>query len=193
MDAQGRTTEEGQLYTVETVALGEGIGFLSGITGADNLLPTDGVLRLGGDGRGAQHTRIEWQPPQPDWAAIAQSKRFRLSLTTPGLFEQGWLLPGMTAENGGYRWKTKEFSAHLVTASTARAETISGWDIASNQPKPALKAVSSGSVYWFDQFEGEVSALQKLVEHSLFSIDAYPDRKRRAEGFNSILIGAWRS
>lgn len=193
LDAQGRTTEEGQLYTVETVALGKGIGFLTGITGADNLLPADGILRLGGDGRGAQHSRIEWQPPHPDWAAIAQSKRFRLLLTTPGLFEQGWLLPGMTAQNGGYLWKTNEFSAHLVTASTARAETISGWDIANNQPKPALKAVSSGSVYWFDQFEGEVSALQKLVEHGLFFIDTYPDRKRYAEGFNAILIGAWRS
>ncbi|PPD18458.1 MAG: type III-B CRISPR module-associated protein Cmr3, partial [Methylobacter sp.] len=112
---------------------------------------------------------------------------------TPGLFKQGWLLHGMTVENGGYCWKTPDFSAHLVTPSTARAETISGWDIASNQPKPALRAVSTGSVYWFDQFEGEVSALQKLVEQSLFSIDAYPDRKRRAEGFNSILIGAWRS
>lgn len=201
LDAQGRTTEEGQLYTVETVALGEpiksgsapqfNVGFLTGIAGADNLLPADGVLRLGGDGRGAQHTRIEWQPPHPDWAAIAQSKRFRLLLTTPGLFEQGWLLPGMTAQNGGYLWKTNDFSAHLVTASTARAETISGWDIASNQPKPALKAVSSGSVYWFDQFEGEVSALQKLLEHSLFHIDAYPDRKRCAEGFNNIMIAAW--
>lgn len=203
LDAQGRTTEEGQLYTVETVALGEpvkpgsspqfNVGFLTGIAGAENLLPANGVLRLGGDGRGAQHTRIAWQPPQPDWDVIAQTKRFRLLLTTPGLFEQGWLLPGMLAQNGGYLWLTPDFSAHLVTASTARAETISGWDIASNQPKPALKAVSSGSVYWFDQFVGEVSALQKLVEHSLFHIDAYPDRKRCAEGFNTILIGAWPS
>ncbi|OQW66530.1 MAG: type III-B CRISPR module-associated protein Cmr3 [Proteobacteria bacterium ST_bin11] len=191
LDAQGRTTDDGQLYTVETVALAEDIGFLTGIAGAENLLPANGVLRLGGDGRGAQHSQIVWQPPQPDWELIAQTKRFRLLLTTPGLFEQGWLLPGMTAENGGYLWKTPDISAHLVTASTARAETISGWDIASNQPKPALKAVSSGSVYWFNQFEGDISALQKLVEHSLFHIDAYPDQKRCAEGFNNIMIAAW--
>ncbi|MFM8341005.1 MAG: type III-B CRISPR module-associated protein Cmr3 [Methylomonas sp.] len=191
LDAQGRTTDDGQLYTVDAVALSDGIGFLTGIAGAQNLMPDNGVLRLGGDGRGAQHSRVEWQPPQPEWDLIAQSKRFRLLLTTPGLFEQGWLLPGMTEENGNYRWRTNDFSANLVTVSTPRAETISGWDIAKNQPKPALKAVSTGSVYWFDQFEGEVTALHKLVEKGLFSIDANPDRKRSAEGFNNIIIAAW--
>jgi CRISPR-associated protein Cmr3 len=154
-------------------------------------MPANGVIRFGGDGRGAQQTRVEWQPPQPDWDVIAQSKRFRLLLSTPGLFEQGWLLPSMTEENGNYRWKTNDFSANLVTVSTPRAETISGWDIAKNQPKPALKSVSTGSVYWFDQFEGEVTALHKLVEKGLFSIDADPDRKRSAEGFNNIIIAAW--
>ena len=191
LDAQARTTDDGQLYTVDAIALSDGIGFLTGIAGAQNLMPNNGVLRLGGDGRGAQHSRVEWQPPQPDWDLIAQSKRFRLLLTTPGLFEQGWLLPGMTEENGNYRWRTSDFSANLVTVSTPRAETISGWDIAKNQPKPALKAVSTGSVYWFDQFEGEVTALHKLVEKGLFSIDANPDRKRSAEGFNNIIIAAW--
>jgi CRISPR-associated protein Cmr3 len=191
LDAQGRTTDDGQLYTVETVALADDIGFLTGIAGAENLMPANGVIRFGGDGRGAQQTRVEWQPPQPDWDVIAQSKRFRLLLSTPGLFEQGWLLPSMTEENGNYRWKTNDFSANLVTVSTPRAETISGWDIAKNQPKPALKAVSTGSVYWFDQFEGQISALKKLVENGLFSIDANPDKKRTAEGFNNIIIAAW--
>ncbi|PPD19349.1 MAG: type III-B CRISPR module-associated protein Cmr3, partial [Methylobacter sp.] len=45
LDAQGRTTEEGQLYTVETVALAEDLGFLTGAAGAENLLPANGVLR----------------------------------------------------------------------------------------------------------------------------------------------------
>jgi CRISPR-associated protein Cmr3 len=191
LEMQSRTTGEGQLYTVDAVALADGVGFVVGIKGANSLLPEKGVLRLGGDGRGARHIKLDWQALKPDWSAIEMSRRFRLVLTTPGLFEQGWLLPGMRQQNGAYLWQTPEFSAKLITASTSRAETISGWDIANNQPKPALKAVSTGSVYWFDQFEGEIMALQKLVEHGLFHLDAYPDDKRRAEGFNNIMIGLW--
>jgi CRISPR-associated protein Cmr3 len=190
LDAAGRTTIEGQLYTVDAVAMNENIGFLTGIDGADGLLQ-NGLLRLGGDGRGAQHSKIDWKPLQPDWDSISKTQRFRLALATPGLFEQGWLLPGMSKQADGFIWKTSEFSAHLVTASVSRAETISGWDLAENCPKPALKAVSTGSVYWFDRFEGDTQALCKLVEQSLSLISAYPDYKRCAEGFNNILIAEW--
>lgn len=191
LDAQARTTSDGQLYTVDAVALNPNIGFLAGVCGCGKLLPENGVLRLGGDGRAARHSAIEWQAPRSNWGQIEGDQRFKLLLSTPGLFKQGWLLPGMTAHDGGYIWKTADFSARLVTAAINRAETISGWDIAENKPKPALKAVSTGSVYWFDRFEGDVSALEKLVEKSLFDIDAYPDRKRRVEGFNNIQIGSW--
>lgn len=190
LDAAGRTTIEGQLYTVDAVAMNENIGFLTGIDGADGLLQ-NGLLRLGGDGRGAQHSKIDWKPLQPDWDSISKTQRFRLALATPGLFEQGWLLPGMSGQADGFIWQTKEFSAHLVTASVSRAETISGWDLAENCPKPALKAVSIGSVYWFDRFEGDTQALRKLVEQGLSLISAYPDNKRCAEGFNNIIIAAW--
>ncbi len=190
LDTGGRTTIEGQLYTVDAVALNDNIGFLTGIDGADGLLQ-NGLLRLGGDGRGAQHSKVNWEALQPDWDIITKTQRFRLVLATPGLFEQGWLLPGMTEQAGSFIWETPEFSAHLVTASISRAETISGWDMAENCPKPALKAVSTGSVYWFDHFEGDIQALGKLVDHGLSLINTYPDNKRCAEGFNNIFIAAW--
>jgi len=191
LDTAGRTTIESQLYTVDAIALDKHIGFLTGISGADGLMPDTGLLRLGGDGRGAEHLKIDWTPPQPDWDVITKTKRFRVALATPGLFEQGWLLPGISGHLDGFIWKTSEFSAHLVTASVSRADTISGWDLAENCPKPALKAVSTGSVYWFDRFEGNVQVLRKLVEQGLSSLSVYPDNKRHAEGFNTIFIAAW--
>lgn len=191
LDVAGRTTVEGQLYTVDALDMAKNIGFLTGVEGGAGLLPHNGLLRLGGDGRGAQYHKIDWRPLQPDWDIITETRRFRLALATPGLFEQGWLLPGMSEQVEGFIWKTPEFSAHLVTASVSRAETISGWDIAENRPKPALKAVSTGSVYWFDSFEGDTQALHKLVEQGLAVISGYPDKKRHAEGFNNIFIAAW--
>lgn len=193
LDAAGRTTADGQLYTVDAVAFAARMGFLIGIDGANALLGQSGVLRLGGDGRGAQHLKIEWDGKKllPDWNLIKENRRFRLALATPGLFEQGWLLPGMSEQNDGFIWQTNSFKAHLATASVSRSETVSGWDLAENCPKPALKAVSTGSVYWFDQFEGNVEELGKLVEQGLSQISDYPDKKRSAEGFNNIFIAAW--
>ena len=191
LDGTSRTAIKSQLYTVDTVAVEQNIGFLVGVDGADGLIPEQGILRLGGDGRGAEHVKLDWKLLEPDWRFIENSKRFRMCLTTPGLFEQGWLPPGIHEKNGQLNWEIGDFSAQLVSASVPRSGTVSGWDIAANKPKLAMKSVSAGSVYWFDQFEGDVAALGKLAREGLFSVSAYPDAKRRAEGFNNIMIAAW--
>ena len=40
-----------------------------------------------------------------------------------------------------------------------RLETVSGWDVARRQPKPALRAAPAGSVYWLDDFQGDPAAI----------------------------------
>jgi CRISPR-associated protein Cmr3 len=95
-----RSVEEGKLFSVNTVALEPGVGFLASIAAAD--LPADGLLRFGGDGRGARMHRVEVNWPRPDLASIARAKRARLVLTTPGLFERGWLPTGISDQNGAY-------------------------------------------------------------------------------------------
>ncbi|MDG4605631.1 MAG: type III-B CRISPR module-associated Cmr3 family protein, partial [Candidatus Contendobacter sp.] len=95
----------GMLYTAETVALRRtgrdaatgkdyhDVGLFVGVDGADGLIPQDGLLRFGGDGRGAAVTPCSVLPPEPDWPRIEREQRFRLILATPGLFERGWRLP----------------------------------------------------------------------------------------------------
>ncbi len=191
LEGAARTTIDGQLYTVDAVDMHPNLGFIAGISGAKQLLADRGILRFGGDGRGAAHSKIDWTMDNALPESIASDQRFRLMLTSPGLFAQGWLLPGMEKDGQDWLWKTQDFSARLVSASIARAETISGWDVANNTPKPALKAAGCGSIYWFDQFQGDKQALDKLVKQGLSAIGAYPDAKRIAEGFNSIMLAAW--
>lgn len=185
LEAGRATVVEGQLYTSEAVALHPDVGFLVRVAGAQGLLPSDGLLRFGGDGHAASLGACTAGLPSCDAAALAKAGRFRLLLTSPGIFADGWRLPG-TDDRG--RWHFHGASARLASAVLPRLETLSGWDIARRQPKAALRAVPAGSVYWLDDFQGDPAALDALTEQGL----ALDDAARRAEGFNNCLLAEWR-
>lgn len=180
-----RSAADGKLFTARAVALKDGVGFAVAASGAT--LPASASLRLGGDGRAAQlhSTPITW--PQPDYAAIAQAGRCRIVLTSPGIFLDGWRLPGMAADG---QLTLPGISACVVAASVNRAETVSGWNLAQRQPKAARKAAGSASVYWLDGLQATPEALGKLVAHGLW-LDPCEDAQRRAEGFNRLALAAW--
>ena len=71
-----------------------------------------------------------------------------------------------------------------------RAEVVSGWDLARWQPKPALRAAPTGSVWWLDELDATPDALRKLAETGLWR-EPCDDVARRAEGFNRIAIAAY--
>jgi CRISPR-associated protein Cmr3 len=191
MDSGTRSAEKGRIYTSEGVACIEGVGFLAGVQGAEGLLPHDGLIRFGGDGRGAAVALVSPFLPEPPWENIARDKRFRLVLSTPGIFPAGWVLPGFTLENGQWFLRDKSFSCRLVAAAVSRAGVVSGWDLAVQRPKTARRVAATGSVYWCDNFCGDIETLKQLQRNGLWDLAPAEDPARRAEGFNNILIAAW--
>lgn len=196
LNADSRTAETGLIYTTEGYAFipkdssFDETGFLVGIEGADNLLPESGFLRLGGDGRGAQYRRIEFQMREPSLKeAIRKDGRLRLILTTPGFFQDGWLPARVVRGDGEYRLHGGGFTARLACAAVPRREVISGWDLFQWKPKDAHRVVPVGSVYWFDDFQGDVNKLAEWVNGGLWADDA--DSQRKAEGFNNAHLAAW--
>jgi CRISPR-associated protein Cmr3 len=193
LDPIKRTAQEGRLYTTEGIAPHKDVGFLAVIYGADDLVPKNGLIRLGGDGRGARIEPCQTQLEEPDWDRIGREKRFRLILATPGLFENGWRLPGL-ADSGVWTGPAG-LSARLVSAAVARAQVVSGWDLAGRKPKPALRAAPAGSVYWFEAPDTDGSVLirelRSLVSEGLGCLSQYPDKTRIAEGFNNVMVANW--
>ncbi len=196
LNADARTAEEGQIYTTEGFAFSpqgqfSSTGFLIGIEGVANLLPDTGWLRLGGDGRSAQYRKVAFTAPTVANLPGAKN-RFRLLLQTPGLFSHGWLPEGVTELDGSYRLRGDGFSARLACAVLGRHEVVSGWDLYQWKPKPAQAAVPTGSVYWFDEFEGDADKLAAWVAKGFWPDDLNPlQQTRRAEGYNRALLGAW--
>jgi CRISPR-associated protein Cmr3 len=216
LNADARTAEEGQIYTTEgfafspkdeqTAAKFASTGFLVGLQGVADLMPLEGVLRLGGDGRSAHYRRVAFNPATQGFAdahlcgGISTSKgvtkpliRFRLILQTPALFAQGWLPESVTQqEDGSFHLQGNGFSARLACAALGRRDTVSGWDLFQWAPKPAQAAVPVGSVYWFDAFVGDAGKLAAWVNQGLWPQNLTPlQQSRRAEGYNRALLGAW--
>jgi len=184
LEAGKGTVAESQLYTSEAITLKPGVAFFAQLQGAERVVPQVGLLRFGGDGHAARIYSAECALPRLDSATLARAGRFRLLLTSPGIFPEGWQLPGLDEQQ---RWHFHGASAHLVCAAVPRLETVSGWDVARQQPKPALRVAPAGSVYWLDDFQGDAAALDALQRDGLPLSDA----ARRAEGFNACLLAHW--
>lgn len=201
LNTDARTAEEGQIYTTEGFAFSPpsdaglaafgSTGFLVGIQGVGKLLPDEGMLRLGGDGRSAHYRKVDFTAPKIS-NALGNKARFRLLLQTPALFSQGWLPEGVNEQNGSLQLQCDGFSARLACAALGRRETVSGWDLYQWKPKPAQATVPAGSVYWFDEFTGDADKLAAWVANGLWPDDPVKlQTARRAEGYNRALLGAW--
>ncbi len=186
LDAGIGSVEKGRLYTAQAVAMNPDTGFLAVVEGAEP--PADGLVRLGGDGRGAALSpAAEDALPRPDYAALAKAGRARLVLTSPGIFPDGWRLPGMS-EDG--RWRCGEVAARVVCAAVPRHGVISGWDLVKRHPKPAERTAPTGAVYWLEGLQATPQALETLAREGLW-LESGPDPARRAEGFNGCEFTAW--
>ncbi|MGQ9859911.1 MAG: type III-B CRISPR module-associated Cmr3 family protein [Thermodesulfobacteriota bacterium] len=207
MNSDLRTVETGKLFTTEAIRLLKKTSFLLGVEGADAVLPSSGLLRLGGDGRGA-HVESAVSCDPTEWVDIAQiqkSGRFRLILSTPGVFPGGWLPVGVDPKDHRLEWSLEgaNMTAKLVSAVLGRFDVISGWDLAREQPKTAQRVVPAWSVYWFDEVGGAVEkVLKRVLRGGLWEVsrslleppeteEALLWAERKAEGFNNVLIGVW--
>lgn len=198
LEASTRRAADGRLFSVQAVAMREGVGFLAAIAGAHP--PKEGMVRLGGDGRAAAVHGIDyvWLEPEDYYAAIATCRRCRLVLTTPGLFPHGWLptgaVPEQSRDNGAIRFALHGVTGWIVSAAVPRFEVVSGWDLAAlngrGRPKPALRAAPTGSVYWIEDLQATPEALRKLAAHGLWN-EPCENPTRRAEGFNRFTFAAY--
>ena len=185
LDPVSGTVAQGRLFSSECITFRKDIGFLVGIDGCE--VPGAGMLRWGGDGRGARMTKATPTFEMIDVESVLAARACRFILLTPGIFDGGWRLPGMD-ENGDF--SLGGINGRVVCASVARGGVVSGWDLATRRPKLATKVCPSGSVFWIEDLNGSPKALRKLVSHGLWPTANY-DASRRAEGFNRFLIGRY--
>lgn len=165
LDQSTRTAEEGRLYflTFNRLQNSSGKRLKIGVTyNAPWQLKSAGLMRLGGEGKMARYSdTTSLTPKMPEIA----TKQFKLYLATPAFFSNGWLPFAVTTDNlnGVQIIDGKKYKFRILTAAVGKYIPIGGFDVAKNRPKPMLRAVPAGSVYYLEA-ESESDA-QILANH----------------------------
>lgn len=177
-----RSVERGRLYSVEYIRLNEHYGFAVEVDNT-KLLPESGMLRLGGDNRSAGYSTESWSDitVEPIKKKVFEAKQFKLILTTPAIFTNGWLPGGIDAKT--MEGSISGIAVRLVSAYIGKPVGIGGFDLVRKMPKEMKKTVPAGSVYYFEPKDGTVDGLFEQLWLKPISDE------RSQEGFGISLIG----
>jgi CRISPR-associated protein Cmr3 len=117
---------------------------------------------------------------------LGKTNLVRMVLATPALFKQGWK-PGWIGDDG--KGEFAGIKLQLMGACVERWKPVSGWSYETPRgPKPALRLVPAGSVYFF-QTEGNAPS---LADHWLEPVgDFSEDGQSGRDGFGLALWGPW--
>jgi CRISPR-associated protein Cmr3 len=149
----GTSSDTGKLYRVallRPVSVG-GKTRVAIVVGFKHLhLPEAGVLRFGAEGKCVSYA--SGKIPEIDITPLQQSesKRFKLYLSTPAVFDKGWKASWM--ESGEYNG----LQFNLLGASIGRPLSLGGFNLKERRPKQMHKAVPPGSVYYFELKNGQL-------------------------------------
>lgn len=177
-----RVSAESQLYRVGMQRLagtgkgGEKINLIIEFEGIE--LASEGLLKIGGEGKSAAYESCDedFALPSPGLSGGL----FKLYLATPALFANGWL-PDWLDEKGIGTYAGLEL--RLIAAAIGKPLSIGGFDIKKKTPKPMLKAVPVGSVYYFRLLAGNPEAVVSAFHQKCIS-DFKPE-----EGFGLSFLG----
>lgn len=183
-DRVRKTAATGLLYSVEYLRLKEDVGFLIELNGAKSL-PKEGLLRLGGDHRSAFYRETSFAMPDMEMVKqkIKDSKRFKVILLTPAIFNNGWIPDWLDNKSG--EGEIKGIFLRLVSSVIGKPVHVGGFDLVNRRPKEMKKAVPPGSVYYFELKNGSMDEV-----FNTFWLKSISTEKQN-EGFGITFIGGY--
>lgn len=192
VDNRKQTVQEGRLYQTEFIRCQPDVGLYVEVEGirqfSANPAANSGLIAIGGENRAASYTeqlQLNWNDLDKQLTEkLKQSAGFKLYFATPTIFKKGWLPEWIdeTSLQGTYQGVTVK----LVAGAIARYQTIGGWDVAYNRPKPTHRAVPVGSVYYFTTHASPEQILQTFHWQNLAD-----DPLDAQIGFGLGLVGCW--
>ena len=180
-----KNVETSRLFTMQHMVLrsrgDRDLGFVFESELPD-FFPSNNLMRLGGDGKVVQiyPVHINSFDRQAIRKRIDETKKFKVYLATPALFEVGAtsraMFNGCFDDLPGLKFK-------LIAAAISRAQMYGGYDIVANVPKVSFPAVPAGSVYYFELLEGSAEDVINAFHNKCIS------DFRQNQGFGYSFVG----
>jgi len=150
LERDSKKTVEGALYVAEFLRIIENWGFVVWYESPDSISLIDGLIKVGGEGKGAISQKIDDKKIELPGLIkkINEDKKFKLYLATPS-----YLSGCIPSKN-----KLEEVlgvDLELVAAFPGKPIYIGGYDFALNKEKPLRRWVNAGAVYYY-KFNGEI-------------------------------------
>ncbi len=181
IDRNTGIVKEGQLYklTFNRFINDTEIHIVFSDDGLD--FPQHGLMKLGGESKVSEYSIEEFSEEKIE-LNTKELKRFKVYLSTPAIFKNGWLPSGI--DENTLEGTIKGIKVKLLTAAIGRPIMAGGFDMKKREPKPTYWAVPHGSVYYFECLEkcDPKEIIQKIQEESISEIN--PE-----QGFGIAYVG----
>ena len=197
IDRKRRTAKEGKLFQTEGLVLDGAREAKDAAKGGLRLLAKTAeelgpaLVHLGGERRLAALEPVDqtiWPSPPKGWLQeIVDSGGVCLTLLTPGAFSSGYLPDWLDEERVGSPPTAPGLRLQLRAVATERWQAHSGWDLATQRPRPTRKLVPAGATYWFCVLEGADEAALE----ALWLANVSDDEQDRLDGFGLAIPGPW--
>jgi len=190
-DNDTRVVKKGLLYQTAHIRPNPALSIEIDAEGVPNDMPTNAMLRLGGEGRMANIQNTEYAQSFPKLPSFQGAKGLALYLLTPLPIEkQGkdWQpLPGFVREETEnqtiWRGTLNGVALTLHGAVTGKALREGGWNMAAREPRPVMSLTPAGSVFWC-QPSGDIEAAAKaLHDKHIGTLTEY--------GYGHLAVGVW--
>lgn len=200
-DNKRRKTEDGKLYQTNHLRLKADWQLYLGLDGLDkdehkDYIPTETVLRLGGEARMAELKPLVQAPELPDPPTVKNHNDYLviyLLTPLPDYREQAQTnqpaLPNPkfkyinTNHQTSWLGEINKIEINIITAITGKAERIGGWDIANRQSLPVRSFIPAGSCWVIEAGDKPQKTIDKLHGKFLTTGDDL------ALGYGQIIVG----
>lgn len=127
------------------------------------------------------------QAPQDLAEKINQAGGFSMVMLSPSIFAQGYLPDWIDAQTFKGTLPNTDVHLQLKAVAIDRWLAVSGWDSIVWKPKATRKAVSAGSMYWFEL----LSPISQSVVQQLWTAPLADHEQDRRDGFGMVVLAAW--
>lgn len=189
--AESGKVEEGALFGVDYVRPTKESGLSIRVVSSE-ALPSNGIIRLGGEGRTVCVKELNGTSDLPKSPIDQGTKKIKIALITPAIFEHAKGIYPANFDVDSGMFTHGEVKLKLATIAGGGYVAIGGWDgtrldgkiAQGGAPKAIRRAVRPGTVYYCEVVSGN--------PESLIGVQFTDNLDDAKMGFGTTLIGVWK-